>query len=418
MSSTRRALYVLLTLTSSALSWTIPHINVPTYTYQCMPIQISWTDGTPPYTIWFNPVDGLGRTEPVAGYGAWYNLTGQIYIVPCMAPTGSRLTMALKDSTGWISTSSDSFVVLPSTDSSCLSSPSNNAAGLSQSQSTLSTILWDFQQSVISAVSVSATATATIRTITAIASSSFSSSRSATRTVVPATAALTTIQSASPTATQGATTRSDLSRLLGPILGSLVGLILGILLTACFLRRRRKQNTPFSDAHIPLSSTSGFDLLSGDSEGHGRQDMRESRAAGADMAGSRRARTDGGTGTDTRDADLTGTAAQTTLPSAPGSRLRLHNASATAWPSTAKHRLSDVPPLPNEPPGDVDGEPRTVLEDPPQPPQRPAEPQSLEQRAEQLSAPELERLAALVARRLERVRGAPPQYQATEGVGV
>ncbi|KEP50830.1 hypothetical protein V565_072560 [Rhizoctonia solani 123E] len=43
---------------------------------------------------------------------------------------------------------------------------------------------------------------------------------------------------------------------------------------------------------------------------------------------------------------------------------------------------------------------------------------TLEQRAEQLSPPELERLAALVARRLERVRGAPPQYQATEGIGV
>lgn len=144
--------------------------------------------------------------------------------------------------------------------------------------------------------------------------------------------------------------------------------------------------------------------------------MREAGAIGGDRRGSAGSGTD--EGMDVRAGTQMGTSPQATARSAPGSRLRLHNASTTTWPSTAKHRLSDVPPLPDEPPGDGTTEPRTPFEDPPQPPQQPAEPQSLEQRAEQLSPPELERLAALVARRLERVRGAPPQYQATEGVGV
>lgn len=94
---------------------------------------------------------------------------------------------------------------------------------------------------------------------------------------------------------------------------------------------------------------------------------------------------------------------------APRSRLRLHE----AWPSAVKDRLSEVPPIPQnenapeQPREETRTRADTQVQDP-----------SLEQRAEQLSGPELERLAALVARRLERVRGAPPQYQATEGVGV
>ncbi|KAG9082128.1 hypothetical protein FS749_007087, partial [Ceratobasidium sp. UAMH 11750] len=56
--------------------------------------------------------------------------------------------------------------------------------------------------------------------------------------------------------------------------------------------------------------------------------------------------------------------------------------------------------------------PEATTNDSPQLPS-PMRHQNLEQRTEELSAPELERLAALVARRLERVRGAPPQYRAT-----
>lgn len=139
--------------------------------------------------------------------------------------------------------------------------------------------------------------------------------------------------------------------------------------------------------------------------------MREAGVVGADTHGSRGPRLDTQAVTPRSTDALVGTTAL-------GSRLRLHNASATAWPSTAKHQLSEVPPLPNEPPGDAENEPSSHVEDAPQPQRPPNEPQTLEQRAEQLSAPELERLAALVARRLDRVRGAPPQYQATEGVGV
>lgn len=195
--------------------------------------------------------------------------------------------------------------------------------------------------------------------------------------------------------------------------------MIGILLTICFLRRRRrrqqKQASP-PDAHVPFSSASAFDLLSEETEGHGRQDMREVRPARADMGGLGGGSTDGGTTTNVRSMS-SGTTPQTTIRSAPGSRLRLHDSSTSGWQSTAKDGLSNASSPLSESPTDGN-QTNSPFNDPPQPTRRPVEPQSLEQRAEQLSPPELERLAALVARRLERVRGAPPQYQATESVGV
>lgn len=143
---------------------------------------------------------------------------------------------------------------------------------------------------------------------------------------------------------------------------------------------------------MPLGSTAGFDLA-GDEE---------ARTGHVERAGSGPARVE----VEPEVAEVVqGRGLAAVLPQ---SRLRLHDGSS-AWPSTTKNRLSAVPELstdgliPNSPTpaAGVTGSRAGA---------------SLEQRAEQLSRSELERLAALVERRLDRVRGAPPQYQATEGV--
>ncbi|KAG9077812.1 hypothetical protein FS749_010244 [Ceratobasidium sp. UAMH 11750] len=106
-------------------------------------MELFWRDGTPPYSVWFNSTDESTRTSPDPKLGAWHNLTGRNYLVPCRAPAGSTLFLVLRDSTGWISMSPGTFVVLPSSDSACLTA--SDDSGLAQSQSTLSTLLWDFQ---------------------------------------------------------------------------------------------------------------------------------------------------------------------------------------------------------------------------------------------------------------------------------
>ncbi|CAE7050211.1 unnamed protein product [Rhizoctonia solani] len=362
-------LAILLWMTGVTTAWTIPNIDLPTYTYQCMPMELNWYDGSPPYSVWFRR--GLGDgAETAAGLGAWHNLTGTNYLVPCIAPAGSRLELVLQDSTGWISTSRGNFVVLPSTDSSCLNRTSD-AAGLSQSQSTLSTVLQKFQQSVISAISVSATASL-ITTVVIITNTPSSTSSVASSTAIP---------------TEWPNSGSA-SRILGPVLGSLLAVLLCIAIGICFIRRRRQRKP---EAHIPLNSTSAFDLLDGE----------ESNLISR-------------SGSVTREISSmpsviqqTNTETNVNAVAVPRARLRLHDEAATGWPSTVKNRESAVPPLP--------GAAEQALPTPTIPEQ---DQRTLEQRAEQLSAPELERLAALVARRLERVRGAPPQYQATEGIGV
>jgi hypothetical protein len=69
-------------------SWTIPNINTPSFTYQCMPMAMQWRDGSPPYSVWLNPDYTPVGTAPVPGYGAWHNITGTNYLVPCIAPAG------------------------------------------------------------------------------------------------------------------------------------------------------------------------------------------------------------------------------------------------------------------------------------------------------------------------------------------
>ncbi|CUA73027.1 Glutamate-ammonia-ligase adenylyltransferase [Rhizoctonia solani] len=152
--------------------------------------------------------DGAGV---VGGLGAWFNLTGTNYLVPCVAPAGSRLELVLQDSTGWISISRGNFVVLPSSNASCLNE-TFDAASLSRSQGALSTELQIFQSSVISAISVSATASAT--------------------TTIVGTA------SATPTTTGTESSNSDpksLGRIIGPILGSLLAVILCIMIGICLM---------------------------------------------------------------------------------------------------------------------------------------------------------------------------------------
>ncbi|KAL5637284.1 hypothetical protein ACGC1H_001057 [Rhizoctonia solani] len=358
------------------MAWTIPNIDLPTYTYQCMPMQLQWYDGSPPYSVSFSRNLENGTTI-TTGLGAWSNLTRTSYLVPCVAPAGSRIQLVLKDSTGWTSMSRGDFVVLPSSNSSCLDGTSD-AAGLSQSQGVLSTMLQQFQQSVISAIAVSATASriTTIFTVTSsIGPSSTGRIATATVVVIP-----TESSSSSPT---------SLSHILGPVLASLFAVLLCIVIGICLIRRRRQ---PRPEAHIPLSSTASFDLL----------DEEQRSRSGIVTREVDQPRVMPGVIHPTRTETNVNAAA-----SVPRARLRLHDGTATVWPSTVKNRESAVPPLP-EAAEQALPTPRTEEQDH----------RTLEQRAEQLSPPELERLAVLVARRLERVRGAPPQYQATEGIGV
>ncbi|KAG8751478.1 hypothetical protein FRC11_009342 [Ceratobasidium sp. 423] len=306
-----------------------------------MIMELKWYDGSPPYSVWFRR-SAFDGANTVPGLGAWFNITSTNFLVPCIAPAGSRLELVLKDSTGWVSTSRGNFVVLPSSDSSCLNTTSADAVGLSQSQSVLSTVLQSFQQSVISAISVSATASV----------SSFITTARGVTSAAPSAAIPTASSSSAPT------------------------------------RRRQKPQL-----HIPLSSISAFDLLDEEQSGSRPRSGIVTREAHQTAPSVMRP-----TSTETNENAAT---------DAPRSRLQLHDGAAMGWPSTIKNRESAVPPLPE-----------ATEQALPTPTTQDQDQRTLEQRAEQLSAPELERLAALVARRLERVRGAPPQYQATEGIGV
>ncbi|CAE6438055.1 unnamed protein product [Rhizoctonia solani] len=336
----------------------------------CMPMELNWYDGSPPYSVWFRSSTSPGAT-PVPGLGAWFNLTGGNFVVPCVAPAGSRLQLMLQDSTGWISMSRGDFVVLPSSDSSCLKETSN-LTGLSESQGALSTSLQEFRASVINAITASATASTPSITTTSVNVSTVNPTSEATASVSPISGSRT------------------LGRILGPILASLFAVLLCLIIGICLIRRRQRK----PQMHIPLTSTSTFNLLDGEEPGPVHPDAtdREIHQYRAALSG------------------MHLTSMATNLNAAtvvPRNRLRLHDGTATDWPSTVKNRESAVPPTPE-----------ATEQVPPTPTAQVQDQRSLEQRAEQLSAPELERLAALVARRLERVRGAPPQYQATEGIGM
>jgi hypothetical protein len=80
---------VLVWLTRGVVGWKIPNIDKPTYTYQCMPMEITWRDGSPPYSVWLSRGQ-MDNRAPVAGLGAWHNLTGHNYLVPCAAPAGKH----------------------------------------------------------------------------------------------------------------------------------------------------------------------------------------------------------------------------------------------------------------------------------------------------------------------------------------
>ncbi|KAF8681233.1 hypothetical protein RHS04_03716 [Rhizoctonia solani] len=315
---------------------------------------------------------GPNGAKPTLGLGAWFNLTGHNFVVSCIAPAGSTLMLMLQDSTGWISMSRGDFVVLPSSDSSCLNS-THNLAGLSESQGALSTSLQQFRSSVISAITASAISPTSGVIITSVVASTADPTGEATATASPISGS------------------KSLGRILGPILASLFAVLLCLVVGICLIRRRRKRK---QEGHIPLVSTSAFDLLDGEGARPTRprvivQEIHELRAEPNVM----------------NPANTTTNANATRV--VPRNQLRLHNGTAPNWPSTVKNRESAVPPVPE-----------ATEQAPPTPTTQAQDQRTLEQRAEQLSPPELERLAALVARRLERVRGAPPQYQATEGIGV
>ncbi|ELU37379.1 hypothetical protein AG1IA_08594 [Rhizoctonia solani AG-1 IA] len=371
-------LVVMLWLAGATLGWVIPNIDLPTYTYQCMPMELNWYDGSPPYSIWFGySRGGPNGAKPTLGLGAWFNLTGHNFVVSCIAPAGSTLMLMLQDSTGWISMSR-------------ASGHTHNLAGLSevileankiahstkcpfQSQGALSTSLQQFRSSVISAITASAISPTSGVIITSVVASTADPTGEATATASPISGS------------------KSLGRILGPILASLFAVLLCLVVGICLIRRRRKRK---QEGHIPLVSTSAFDLLDGEGARPTRprvivQEIHELRAEPNVM----------------NPANTTTNANATRV--VPRNQLRLHNGTAPNWPSTVKNRESAVPPVPE-----------ATEQAPPTPTTQAQDQRTLEQRAEQLSPPELERLAALVARRLERVRGAPPQYQATEGIGV
>ncbi|KAH7344190.1 hypothetical protein B0J17DRAFT_714348 [Rhizoctonia solani] len=288
--------------------------------------ELWWYDGSPPYSVWFrtNPANGA-TTEP--GLGAWSNLTGTNYLVPCIAPAGSRIQLYLQDGTGTISMSRGDFVVLPSSNTSCLNEIPN-AAGLSQSQSILSTILQSFQLSVISAISVSAatsattaaTTTATITVTTTAPTIRVSVITSAHSSASPMTTSFETA-TASPSP-------NNLGRIVGPVLGLLLGVLLCIAV-GIYLVRRRRQRKP--ELHIPLNSTTSFDLLDGEQPGSEMVTREPSRP---------------GTAPSLR--HPTSPTTNANMAAVPRSRLRLHDGTATAWPSAVKNRESAVPALPGD----------------------------------------------------------------------
>ncbi|KAG8747580.1 hypothetical protein FRC12_014037, partial [Ceratobasidium sp. 428] len=189
-----------------------------------------------------------------------------------------------------------------------------------------------------------------------------------------------------------------LGRIIGPALGCLVGILIGITLSVCYVRRKRRHSN--SDPHIPLASTSAFDLLAGEQERHSSPRTQATRTTPMDRSA-------------LLDTGITATTAHT---SANRGRLQLHDGSfgqltnEKSQPNTASCEPSPISSALTPVTHGVHGNDSLR----PQPLTRS---QNLEQRTEELSAPELERLAALVARRLERFRGAPPQYQATDNMG-
>ncbi|KAG9120586.1 hypothetical protein FRC07_003866 [Ceratobasidium sp. 392] len=190
----------------------------------------------------------------------------------------------------------------------------------------------------------------------------------------------------------------NLGRVVGPVLGCLVGIIIGVTISICYVRRRRCR--PDSDLHIPLASTSAFDLLAGEQQRHTTSRAQETTTAPADQL---------------RRGSL-GVGIVTTITSAVATRgrLQLHDGSALGQSSSEKNEPSTTPSELSPTAGPLTPVARVAPASDSSQPRSPVGIQNLEQRAEELSAPELERLAVLVARRLERVRGAPPQYQATD----
>ncbi|KAB5590144.1 hypothetical protein CTheo_6409 [Ceratobasidium theobromae] len=331
-------------------------IETPSYTYQCMLTTFSWKGGRPPYDVWLTTNTFSDQME---NFGIWRNITGTSFTAPCIAPAGSKPYLVVNDADGILENTGEDFLVLPSTDSSCLNR-TYNAAGLSKSQSMLSSSLQDFRQSVISAISVSVT-------------------------MAEATQSPTdSISSPVPVETRPASTsKSSPARIVGPVVGTLGALLVCMLVGICLVRRKRPRKP------IQLESTSGFDIAGDEEARTGHIGQVES---GQEEQVEMREMRDG------REVPVV----PVPVPSRP---LRLHDGSA--GPS-GKHQQ-------NAPTGPSTGPASTIplLPTLDAPPARTRT--QVEQRAEQLSSAELERLAALVERRLDRVRGAPPEYQATEG---
>lgn len=160
-----------------------------------------------------------------------------------------------------------------------------------------------------------------------------------------------------------------------------------ILIGICLVRKRRRRKLK---ASVQLGSASGFDIAGGEEARIGHVEGMES--------GSRQE-------VEMREVEER----EAPIIPRPQPTLRLHNGSL-AGPSTTKDQQSTVPTLPTSNTTPVSSSPLA-------PATSNRAHTELEQRAEQLSGHELEQLAALVERRLDRVRGAPPQYQATEGIG-
>ncbi|KAB5590145.1 hypothetical protein CTheo_6410 [Ceratobasidium theobromae] len=309
------------------------NVETPSYTYQCMLTTFSWKGGRPPYDVWLTTSPSSDQME---NFGIWRNITGTSFTAPCIAPAGSKPHLVVSDADGILENTGQDFLVLPSTDSSCLNRI-YDAAGLSKSQSVLSSSLQDFRQGVTSAISVSATMAEATRSPT------------------------DPISSPGPVETRPASTSNIPARIVGPVMGILGALLVCMLVGICLARRKRPRKP------IQLELTWRFDEEA--CTGREQVEMREMRNA--------------------REVPVI------SIP-VPPRPLCLHDGStrpSRKHPQNAS--ATTVSPI-------LDTSPARTRK-------------HFGQRAELLSGAELERLAALVERRLGRVRGAPPEYQATQG---
>lgn len=91
-----------------------PLLNTPSGVTQCLRSQLTWTGGTPPFTLLITAGDAPGGTL----LKQYNNLTGSTYSLLATLPASTRCVMTLRDSDGRESTTA-LVTILPGAATSC-----------------------------------------------------------------------------------------------------------------------------------------------------------------------------------------------------------------------------------------------------------------------------------------------------------